>query len=113
MQIVERRTGQVVVIDWVSEPNLRGRYDDFQRLVRERVKAGDRHFVINLAQCHWIDSLGLGELIRSLTHVLRQGGQLKLACLAPKIKTVLTITRLIEVFEVCDDEAAALRSFSS
>ena len=111
MELSERKVGQVTVIDLKSNANLRGQYDGFQQLMRERIESGQRYFVVNLAQCEWIDSLGLSELVRSLSHVMRQGGNLKLACAQQKVKNILSITNLNRVFEVFDDEASAVNSF--
>lgn len=111
MELSERSVGQVIVIELKSNANLRGQYDGFQQVVRERIEAGQRYFVVNLAQCEWIDSLGLGELIRSLAHVMRQGGNLKLACARQKVKNILSVTNLDQVFEVFDDEDSAINSF--
>jgi anti-sigma B factor antagonist len=111
MELSERRVGQVTVIDLKSDANRRGKYDGFQRLAPGQVESGQRRFVVNLAQCEWIDSMGLGELVWSLAHVMRQGGNLKLACPPPKIRTLLSLTRLNQVFEVFDDEDSAVNSF--
>jgi anti-sigma B factor antagonist len=111
MRISEREVGQVTVIDLKSEANLRGQYEGFQQIVRKRMEAGRRHFVVNLAECHWIDSAGLGELIRSFAHVMRQGGDLKLAGATQKVKNILSVTNLNQVFEVFDDEDSAIKSF--
>lgn len=111
MELSERKVGQVTVIDLKNNTNLRGQYDGFQRMVRGQIESGQRHFVINLARCEWIDSMGLGELVWSLAHVMRQGGNLKLACPPPKIKALLSLTNLNQVFEVFDDEDSAVNSF--
>ncbi len=113
MQVSERRIGQVTLIDLKSDANLRGQYEGFQRLLRERVETGQRYFIVNLAECQWIDSAGLGELIRSFAHVMRQGGDLKLACATQKVKNILSITNLTQVLEIFDDEESAVRSFNS
>jgi anti-anti-sigma factor len=111
MELNERRVGQALVIDLKSDNSLRGQYDGFQRLLRGQIASGERRFVVNLAQCEWIDSMGLGELVWSLAHVMRHGGNLKLACPPPRIKTLLSLTKLNQVFEVFDDEDSAINSF--
>ena len=111
MEIIERKMGSVTVIDLKGEVKARGQHNGFQQLVHELMEEGQKKFIINLSECRWIDSAGLGELIRSFAHVMRQGGSLKLACAPEKIRNILNITNLTEVIELYDTEEAALRSF--
>ena len=61
----------------------------------------------------YIDSAGLGEIVRTYTTVSRQGGSLKLLNLTKRIQDLLSITKLLTVFETYDSEGDAVRSFSS
>ena len=112
MQLNERKVGNVTLLDLTIDAHQRGQYEPFQQLVRERLAAGEKHFIVNLSGCEWIDSSGLGELIKSLVHVMRQGGNLKLAAVPHKVKGILAVTNLTQVFEIFDDEQAALASFN-
>ena len=112
MQISERQVGSITVIDFQGEAKGRSQYDGFQQIVRDRMAAGQTAFVVNLSQCSWIDSAGLGELIRSFAHVMRQGGSLKLACATQKVRNILTVTNLSQVIDLFDTEDAAIRSFA-
>jgi anti-sigma B factor antagonist len=60
----------------------------------------------------YIDSSGIGEMVSGFTTVNNQGGQVKLLNLTKRVKDLLQITKLYTVFEVHDDEAAAVRSFT-
>jgi len=60
---------------------------------------------------NYIDSSGIGELVSSFTTVTNQGGKLKLLNLTKKIQELLAITKLLTVFQVYDNEPAALASF--
>lgn len=111
MEISERKAGQVTVIGIKGDANISARLDAFQQLVRQRIEAGERQFVVNLAECTWIDSSGLGELIKALIHAMRQGGALKLANVPHKVRGLLSVTNLTQVFEIFDDEQAAINSF--
>ena len=113
MQLIERKVGQVTLLDLKIDTPQRGQYEPFQQLVRERLAAGEKQFIVNLSGCEWIDSSGLGELIKSLVHVMRQGGSLKLAEVPHKVKGILAVTNLTQVFEIYDDEQAALTSFGN
>jgi anti-sigma B factor antagonist len=67
---------------------------------------------LNLADVTYIDSSGIGELVSGFTTVTNTGGQLKLLNLNKRVKDLLQITKLYTVFEVKEDEADAIRSFS-
>ena len=66
---------------------------------------------MNLADVNYIDSSGIGELVASFTSTSNAGGSLKLLSLTKRVQDLLQITKLYTVFEVFDDEAAAIRSF--
>ncbi|MBI1760398.1 MAG: STAS domain-containing protein [Acidobacteria bacterium] len=111
MELNERKVGNIVVVDLKIGVQQRGQYEPLQQLVRGHLAAGQSRFILNLAACEWIDSSGLGELIKLLVAVMRQGGNLKLAAVPHKLKGILTVTNLTQVFEIYDSEPAALASF--
>jgi anti-sigma B factor antagonist len=73
---------------------------------------GNKKILLNLGDVTYIDSSGIGEMVSAFTSVTNAGGQLKLLNLTKRVKDLLQITKLYTVFEVFDDEAAAVRSFS-
>jgi anti-sigma B factor antagonist len=111
MRIVERQVDRVVILD------LHGRIliGQGQNLLREAVDrlagSGNTHILLNLADVPFIDSSVVGELVRTLTTLSRQGGKVKLLNLPPRIRNLLSMTRLLEVFEAYDSEDEAVRSF--
>jgi anti-sigma B factor antagonist len=80
--------------------------------VRELLGRGQKKILLNLGDVTYIDSSGIGELVSGFTTVANQGGQLKLLNLTKKVHDLLQITKLYTVFEVHNEEAAAIRSFS-
>lgn len=80
--------------------------------VHEAVDAGAQNILINLGEVTTIDSSGIGELVSAYTSVSNRGGKLKLVSLPPKVSDILQITQLISVFEVHENVAEALASFS-
>ena len=81
-------------------------------IIGELAKKGQRKVLLNLKDVKYIDSSGLGDVVRSLTSLRRQGGELKLLSPAPKVLEVLRITHLHKVLEIKDDESLAVQSFS-
>ena len=74
---------------------------------------GKTKILLNLGDVPYVDSAGLGEIVRTYTTISRQGGSLKLLNLTKRITDLLSITKLLTVFETYDSEADAVRSFSA
>lgn len=79
--------------------------------VRDVLNDGARAIVLNLQRVTTIDSAGVGELVSAYTTSAQRNARVKLAVLPPKVQDVLLVTQLLTVFEVFDDEAAAVASF--
>ena len=113
MQIEERAVGDVVILDLKGKITL-GEGDELLKdKVNSLVNQGHRKIVLNLADVPYIDSAGLGEVVRTYTTVSRQGGSLKLLNLTKRITDLLAITKLLTVFETFESENDAIRSFSA
>jgi anti-sigma B factor antagonist len=113
MTITERKANDVVVLD-IDGKILLGEGDvQLREAVHKTLQAGSKKIVLNLANVPYIDSAGLGEIVRCYTTVRREGGELKLLNLTTRIRDLLTITKLMSVFESFDSEEKALGSFSS
>ena len=113
MQIEERAVGDVVVLDLKGRITL-GEGDQLLKdKVNSLVNQGRKRIILNLAGVPYIDSAGLGEIVGSYTTVSRQGGSLKLLNLTKRITDLLSITKLLTVFETFDSENEAVRSFSA
>jgi anti-sigma B factor antagonist len=112
MQIDERVVGDVTILDLKGKMTL-GEGDE---LLREKVSSlvsqGKKKLILNLDGVPYIDSAGLGEIVRTYTTVSRQGGKLKLLNLTKRIEDLLSITKLLTVFEVYEDEAESLQSYA-
>ena len=113
MQITERQVGDVMILDLKGKITL-GEGDELLKdKVNSIVSQGRRKIVLNLAEVPYLDSAGLGEVVRAYTTVSRQGGSLKLLNLTKRITDLLSITKLLTVFDTFDSEDEAVRSFSS
>ncbi len=112
MTINERKSGDVTVLD-VDGKILLGEGDvQLKRKIDELIERKETQLVLNLANVPYMDSGGLGEIVRSYTTVKRAGGELKLLNATKRISDLLTITKLITVFEVFETEADAIKSFA-
>jgi len=83
-----------------------------REVIRELLGKGSKRLLLNLGDVTYIDSSGIGELVSAFTAVRKEGGELKLLNLTKKVHDLLQITKLYTVFDVKDDEAAAVASFA-
>ena len=112
MQIVERSAGGVKILDISGQITLNKGGDQLLKdKVNSLVHQGDKHILVNLANVTAMDSAGLGELVGAYTTVTRAGGSLKLVNLTNRLHDLLSITKLLTVFDAYDSEPAALASF--
>jgi anti-sigma B factor antagonist len=81
-------------------------------LVRNLIKEGNKKILLNLRDVDYIDSSGLGELVSAFTSMRSHGGELKLLNLTKRVRALLQITKLLSVFDIKDDEATSVKSFS-
>ena len=112
MKIEMRTIGDVRILDCSGKITLGEGTMSIRNMVRELLQGGAKKIILNLADINYIDSAGVGELVSTYTTVVNGGGALKLLNLTKKLRDLLTITKLLTVFDVFDDEKAALAGFS-
>jgi anti-sigma B factor antagonist len=111
MKIEERAVGGVTVLD-LHGKMLIGEGDELLReKINQLVENGTQKIVLNLAEVPYVDSAGLGEIVRCYTTVSRKNGKLKLLNLTKRIHDLLSITKLLTVFETYDSEEEVVKSF--
>jgi anti-sigma B factor antagonist len=112
MQIEERVVDDVTILDLKGKITLGEGDEVLKDKINSLLLQNRKRILLNLAEVPYIDSAGLGEIVRTYTTVSRQGGQLKLVGLTKRITDLLSITKLLTVFETFEQEADALKSFS-
>lgn len=113
MEIAERKINDVTVLDLTGKMTLGEGDELLKQTINNLLAAGAKKIVLNLEGVPYIDSAGLGEVVRTHTTVSRQGGSLKLLNLTKRIEDLLSITKLLTVFDTYDSEAEAVKSFTS
>ena len=111
MEINERKVGKIRVIKLLGPAVINAHPEQLSQLVQERLEAGERLFLINLADCHRMDSLGVGELVKSQVAITRKEGVLKLAHPSLQLRSILTVAKLNEWLEIFESEQTAINSF--
>lgn len=111
MQIIERRIGDVIVLDLTGR-FVESRENDFMNTMDRLVRLGRRKVLLNFDGVSYIDSAGLGMLVAKYVTVNKRDGRLKLCNLHHRSLRVLDITRLLTIFESYDSESDAIESFA-
>jgi anti-sigma B factor antagonist len=112
VKLTTRHVGNVTVVDAAGRITLGEGASMFRDHIRELASSSQPKILLNLADITYIDSSGIGELVSGFTTVSNNGGHLKLVGLSKRVKDLLQITKLYTVFDVYEDEAAAVRSFA-
>jgi anti-sigma B factor antagonist len=112
MQIEERIVNNVTILDLKGKVTLGEGDEALKDKINSLVQQGHKRILLNLGEVPYIDSAGLGQIVRTYTTVTRDGGQLKLVHLTKRIEDLLMITKLLTVFETFDSESEAVKSYS-
>jgi anti-sigma B factor antagonist len=112
MQIEERIVNDVTILDLKGKITLGEGDEALKDKINSLVHQNRKKILLNLEDVPYIDSAGLGEIVRTYTTVSRQGGQLKLVNLTKRITDLLSITKLLTVFETFESEPEALKSYT-
>ena len=111
MKLSVRKVKDIAVID-VEGKIVLGEGDvEIKQTVDSLLQKGDINILLNLAKVPYLDSAGLGEIIRCFTALRRCGGNFKLLAPNQRIVDLLNITKLLNVFDCYDNEPSAIKSF--
>ncbi len=111
MQIDQRAVGDVTILDLKGNIVLNEGDVVLRDKINSLIQQGQVRIILNLAGVPYMDSAGLGEVVRTYSTVRRNNGNLKMLNLTKRITDLLTITKLLMVFETFDNEKDALESF--
>ncbi len=106
------RKGKVVIVELSGRLTMGDGSNSVGEFLQTLVAQGDHAVLLDMAGVPLLDSRGIQANVHGHTSLRKRGGQLKLLNLTPRVRQVLDYTRLLTVFEVFDDEAAAVKSFS-
>jgi anti-sigma B factor antagonist len=113
MQTSTRQVGDVTVLDVSGRITLGEGNVILREIVRDLADKENKRIVLNLSEVSYIDSSGVGELVKTHTTIRNKGGELKLANLNKRVHDLLEMTRLSTVFDIHKDEASAIASFGN
>lgn len=110
LSIVSRSMEGVTVLDLSGRISLGEGAEQVHDAICDLVGKGEKNILLNMAGVSYIDSAGLGELVRAYTTARSQRASVKLLNPSDRVKYVLQLTKLHKFFEIYDDEASALAS---
>lgn len=111
LNISERQVGDVTILDMDGKITIGEGSVALRTAIRRLLEEGKKKILLNLARVGYIDSSGIGELVSSYTAINKESGELKLLNLTQKLQDLLTITKLLTVFDVYESEKEALASY--
>ncbi len=111
MQLDLKKTRGVALITVSGTITMLDSTGQLKDTVASLVREGERNIVLSLGRLTFVDSSCIGELVSCSLTVARAGGTLKLANPARRVQELLLVTRLGEIFESFETDAAAIASF--
>ena len=111
MNLKTTEDGQVTILTLDGDLVIGEPESTFKRTVTRLIEEGKVHLLVDLKGVGFLDSSGLGALVRALTSAQKEGGQTKLLHAGPQIRKLLEMTKLDSVFELHEDRETAVSSF--
>ena len=111
MKLSVRKAKDIIVIDVEGKIVLGDGDVEIKQAVDGLLLKGNKSIILNLARVSYLDSAGLGEIMRCFTTLRRDGGDFKLLSPNQRIIDLFSITKLLNVFDIYDNEPSAIKSF--
>lgn len=111
MKIEKRKKGDVLILDLGGKILIGDGIDELRNVIKAAIEAKETKLLLNFENVPYLDSTGLGEVVRAYTSVKKEGGSVKIINLTNKVRDLLSVTKLITVFETYNDEEEAIKSF--
>lgn len=111
MKIEKRTKSDVTILDLKGKILIGDGIDELREAINSAIKEKETKLLLNFKDVPYLDSTGLGEVVRSYTSVKKEGGVVKIINLTQKVRDLLSVTKLITVFETFEDEDKAIASF--
>ncbi len=111
MKIEKRKVGEILVLDLKGKILIGDGIDELREAINSTINDKETKVLLNFAEVPYLDSTGLGEVVRSYTSIKKEGGTVKIVNLTNKVKDLLSVTKLLTVFETFEDESKAIATF--
>jgi len=111
MKLSRRKKDDVVIVDLKGKILIGEGIDILREEINDLIEEKELKILLNFSNVPYLDSTGLGEVVRAYTSVKKAGGSIKIINLTQKVEDLLSVTKLITVFETFEDEDKAIASF--
>ncbi len=111
MKIEKRTSNNVVILDLKGKILIGDGIDELRAEINQLLQNKQTQILLNFKDVPYLDSTGLGEVVRAYTSVKNAGGSIKIVFLTNKVRDLLSVTKLITIFETFEEEAKAIASF--
>ena len=111
-QVSARSVGEVSILDVSGRITMGDGNVVLREAVAQVIEDGGKKILLNLQEVGYMDSSGIGELVRTTSSVRRVGGQLKLVNPSKRVRDLLELTRLSAIFDTEPDEVTAIASLN-
>jgi len=111
MKIEKRKKGDVLIFDLKGKILIGEGIDVLTEAINAAIKEKETKLLLNFAEVPYLDSTGLGAVVRSYTSIKNAGGNVKIVNLTNRVKDLLSVTKLLTVFDTFEDETKAISSF--
>jgi len=111
MELTTREDGRVTILSLQGDLVIGEPEAMFKKTVTRLLEQGQVYLLVDLSQVGFLDSSGLGALVRAMTNAQKEGGQTKLLNAGAQVRRLLEMTKLDSVFEIHDDLERAVSSF--
>ncbi len=111
LKIYERQDGNLTIFDLSGDILFGEGNITLRNAIRKALGEGKKHLLLNFRNVGYVDSGGIGELVSGLIAINRESGKLRLSNLTQRIEELLTICKLIKIFDVCESESEAIAGY--
>ena len=111
LNITERQNDDLIILDLDGKIKLGEGCAELHKALRFLIETGEKRVLLNLEKVSYIDSSGLGELVSGYAAFKRIGGEMKLLHLSPSVHQLMTLTKLLTVFDIYENETIAVENF--
>jgi len=112
VKIKERKRDGLAILEMSGKLMGGPDADTFDETLKTLVHEGIHNVIVNMERVKWVNSTGLGILIKGYSTLKKSGGELKLLKVSDRIENIFIVSKLYTVFESFQDEEEAVRSFS-
>jgi len=111
MQLTTTDDGHITILTVDGDLVIGESESLFKRTVIRLLEEGKVNLLVDMRRVNFLDSSGLGALVRAMTNSQKEGGQTKLLGAGPQVKKLLEMTNLDSVFENFTDMETAVSSY--